>query len=88
MNMNYQISVEKLSNLVHTVSDVSFLSDFINQSYYGVVWDRQIPINIQDWLNKTDPSLIPSFREICHKNEVSKKIINIFENSKLTNKNN
>ena len=58
----------------------------INQSYYGVVWDRQIPINIQDWLNKTDPSLIPSFREICHKNEVSKKIINIFENSKLTNK--
>ena len=86
MNMNYQIPVEKLSNLVHTVSDVSFLSDFINQSYYGVVWDRQIPINIQDWLNKTDPSLIPSFREICHKNEVSKKIINIFENSKLTNK--
>ena len=88
MNMNYQISVEKLSNLVHTVSDVSFLSDFINQSYYCVVWDRQIPINIQDWLNKTDPSLIPSFREICHKNEVSKKIINIFENSKLTNKKN
>ena len=86
MNMNYQIPVEKLSNFVHTVSDVSFLSDFINQSYYGVVWDRQIPINIQDWLNKTDPSLIPSFREICHKNEVSKKITNIFENSKLTNK--
>ena len=86
MNMNYQIPLEKLSNLVQTVSDISFLSDFVNKSYYGVIWDRQIPIKIQDWLNKTDPSLIPSFREICHKNEVSKKIINIFENSKLTNK--
>ena len=51
MNINYQIPVEKLSNLVQTVSDISFLSDFINQSYYGVIWDRQIPINIQDWLN-------------------------------------
>ena len=86
MNMNYQIPLEKLSNLVQTVSDISFLSDFVNKSYYGVIWDRQIPIKIQDWLNKTDPSLIPSFREICHKNEVSKKIISIFENSKLTNK--
>ena len=43
MNMNYQILVKKLSNLVHTVSDASFLSDFINQSCYGIVWDRQIP---------------------------------------------
>ena len=71
--MNYQIPLKKLSNLVHTVSDASFLSDFINQYYYGVVWDRQIPKNIQDWLNKTDPSLIPSFREICHKNEAREK---------------
>ena len=83
MNMNYQIPVKKLSNLVHTVSDTSFLSDFVNQSYYGVVWDRQIPTNIQDWLNKTDPSSIPSFREICHKNEAREKIVNIFENSLL-----
>ena len=67
MNMNYQISVEKLSNLVHTVSDVSFLSDFVNQSYYGVVWDRQIPINIQDWLNKTDPSLIQALEKFAIK---------------------
>ena len=86
MNMNYQIPLEKSSNLVQTVSDISFLSDFVNKSYYGTIWNRKIPIKIQDWLNKTDPSLIPSFREICHKNEVSKKIINIFENSKLTNK--
>ena len=79
MNMNYQIPLEKLSNLVQTVSDISFLSDFVNKSYYGTIWNRKIPIKIQDWLNKTDPSLIPSFREICYKNEVSKKIINILK---------
>ena len=79
--MNYQIPVKKLSNLVHTVSDASFLSDFINQSYYGVIWDRHIPVKIQDWLNKIDPKLIPSFRHIFHKNEVIKSINKIFENS-------
>ena len=68
MNLNYQVPLENLSNLVHTVYDCSFLSDFVEHSYYGVIWDREIPVNIQDWLNKTDPRLIPSFREICHKN--------------------
>ena len=81
MNMNYQIPVKKLSNLVLTVSDASFLSDFINQSYYGVILDRHIPVKIQDWLNKIDPKLIPSFRHIFHKNEVIKSINKIFENS-------
>ena len=74
MNLNYQIPIEELSNLVHTIDDVSHLSDFVEQSYYGVIWDRHIPVNIQDWLNKIDPKLIPSFRHIFHKNEVSKNI--------------
>ena len=81
MNLNYQIPLDELSNLVHTIDDVSQLSDFVEQSYYGVIWDRHIPVNIQDWLNKIDPKLIPSFRHIFHKNEVSKNINNIFENS-------
>ena len=83
MNLNYQIPVEKLSSLFHTIYDESSLSDFIKESYYGVIWDRQIPVNIQDWLNKVDPRLIPSFRQVFHKNEISKKIINIFENLPL-----
>ena len=83
MNLNYQIPLENLSNLVHSVYDCSFLSDFVEHSYYGVIWDREIPVNIQDWLNKTDPRLIPSFREICHKNEVTKNVNKIFENSPL-----
>ena len=81
MNLNYQIPLDELSNLVHTIDDVSHLSDFVEQSYYGVIWDRHIPVNIQDWLNKIDPKLIPRFRHIFHKNEVSKSINNIFENS-------
>ena len=59
----------------------SYLSDFVEQSYYGVIWDRHIPVNIQDWLNKIDPKLIPSFRHIFHKNEVRKSVNKIFENS-------
>ena len=81
MNLNYQIPIEELSNLVHTIDDVSHLSDFVEQSYYGVIWERHIPVNIQDWLNKIDPKLIPSFRHIFHKNEVIKSINKIFENS-------
>ncbi len=81
MNLNYQIPLDELSNLVHTIDDVSQLSDFVEQPYYGVIWERHIPVNIQDWLNKIDPKLIPSFRHIFHKNEVSKNINNIFENS-------
>ena len=81
MNLNYQIPIEELSNLVHTIDDVSHLSDFVEQSYYGVIWDRHIPVNIQDWLNKIDPKLIPNFRHIFHKNEVIKSINKIFENS-------
>ena len=81
MNLNYQIPLDELSNQVHTIDDVSYLSDFVEQSYYGVIWDRHIPVNIQDWLNKIDPKLIPSFRHIFHKNEVRKSIKKIFENS-------
>ena len=64
MNLNYQIPLDELSNQVHTIDDVSYLSDFVEQSYYGVIWDRHIPVNIQDWLNKIDPKLIPSFRHL------------------------
>ena len=81
MNFNYQTSTKELSKLVHTVNDDDYLSDFIDQFYFGLIWDRQIPVNIQDWLNKIDPKLIPSFRHIFHKNEVSKSINKIFENS-------
>ena len=84
MNLNYQIPIKKLSNLVHTVHDCSFLSDFVLKHYYGVIWDRKIPVNIQEWLNKVDPLLIPSFRETCHKYEVSDIITNITENLRIT----
>ena len=86
MNLNYQIPIEELSNLVHTIDDVSHLSDFVEQSYYGVIWDRHIPVNIQDWLNKVDPKLIPSFRQIFHKNEINKNINKIFKNSLIKQK--
>jgi len=81
MNFNYQTSTKELSKFVHTVNDDDYLSDFVDQFYFGLVWDRQIPVNIQDWLNKIDPKLIPSFRHIFHKNEVRKSINKIFENS-------
>ena len=81
MNFDYPTSTKELSKLVHTVNDDDYLSDFIDQFYFGLIWDRQIPVNIQDWLNKVDPKLIPSFRQIFHKNEVIKSINKIFENS-------
>ncbi len=41
MNLNYQIPLDELSNLVHTIDDVSQLSDFVEQSYYGVIWESE-----------------------------------------------
>ena len=86
MNFNYQTSIKELSKLVHTVNDDDYLSDFIDQFYFGLIWDRQIPVNIQDWLNKVDPKLIPSFRQIFHKNEINKHINKIFKNSLIKQK--
>ena len=86
MNFNYQTSTKELSKLVHTVNDDDYLSDFIDQFYFGLIWDRQIPVNIQDWLNKVDPKLIPSFRQIFHKNEINKHINKIFKNSLIKQK--
>ena len=86
MNFNYQTSTKELSKLVHTVNDDDYLSDFIDQFCFGLIWDRQIPVNIQDWLNKVDPKLIPSFRQIFHKNEINKHINKIFKNSLIKQK--
>ena len=86
MNFNYQTSTKELSKLVHTINDDDYLSDFIDQFYFGLIWDRQIPVNIQDWLNKVDPKLIPSFRQIFHKNEINKHINKIFKNSLIKQK--
>ena len=86
MNFDYPTSTKELSKLVHTVNDDDYLSDFIDQFYFGLIWDRQIPVNIQDWLNKVDPKLIPSFRQIFHKNEINKHINKIFKNSLIKQK--
>ena len=86
MNFNYQTSTKELSKFVHTVNDDDYLSDFVDQFYFGLIWDRQIPVNIQDWLNKVDPKLIPSFRQIFHKNEVNKNINKIFKNTIIKQK--
>ena len=64
MNFNYQTSTKELSKFVHTVNDDDYLSDFVDQFYFGLIWDRQIPVNIQDWLNKVDPKLILSLIHI------------------------
>lgn len=66
--------VEERKHVVPTITDADGLKVFVQPDCPGAVWDRQIPHDIQAWLDTLDPANLPRGRITLRPDGVSNAI--------------
>ena len=71
------------SSGVEIVSDPASLARFLEPECAAAIWRRQIPLDVQTWLNKLNPEILPKGRVILPVNAIPEVLGHLCEMSGL-----
>ncbi len=66
---------------VGVTDDPASLSRFLHPGCAGMIWQRQTPPDIQNWLNDLDPDALPRGRDTLSMNAVDKTLQHLFDST-------